>query len=130
MDKVFYIASVLGTFKTVLGIVLFLTMFAVVSLCIWYFGCDLYAPQYSDDSDRKACTKWLKRSFIALIVSAILLIFVPGRETYLFMVGGKAVEKVANNENIQGAAEKTLNLLNEYIEYKTEEVKEKHNKEK
>ena len=123
MDKIFYLAKVFGSIHTIFGIILALGLIALTTTAIWYFA-DL---KYLDEEDADMFKKFIRGSIIATIISALVCIFVPDKETYLFIAGGKAVEAVAKNENVQETAGKTLNLLNEYIEYKTEEVREKHN---
>lgn len=62
--------------------------------------------------------------WLALAVSIALAVFVPSRETYLFMVGGKVVdEAVKEAPQLKELPGNTLDLLNEYIQTETERVR-------
>ena len=122
MEKIFYLAQILGglnTFSTVLLICSFILL--ITTLIAWAIGfCEC-------DSDlTNASKKLIKPAVIGIIVGALLNIFVPSKETFLFMVGGKVVDSaISNNPEIKELPENTLNLLNEYIKTATEQLKTK-----
>lgn len=123
MEKIFYLAQILGGLNTV-SIVLLVCSFIllITTLIVWAIGfCEC-------DSDlTNASKKLIKPAVIGIIVGALLNIFVPSKETFLFMVGGKVVDSaIANKPEIKELPENTLNLLNEYIKTATEKLKTKN----
>lgn len=122
MEKLFYLAQILGGLNTVFKILLvcsFILLFT--ALISWGIAsCDL------DEGMEKCSKKLIKPALIGIIVGALLNIFVPSKETFLFMVGGKVVDSaIANKPEIKELPENTLNLLNEYIKTATEQLKTK-----
>lgn len=122
MEKIFYLAQILGGLNTV-SIVLLVCSFIllITTLIVWAIGfCEC-------DSDlTNASKKLIKPAVIGIIVGALLNIFVPSKETFLFMVGGKVVDSaIANKPEIKELPENTLNLLNKYIKTATEKLKTK-----
>lgn len=122
MEKIFYLAQIFGGLNTV-SIVLLVCSFIllITTLIVWAIGfCEC-------DSDlTNASKKLIKPAVIGIIVGALLNIFVPSKETFLFMVGGKVVDSaIANKPEIKELPENTLNLLNKYIKTATEKLKTK-----
>ena len=118
MEKIFYLAQVFGCISNLAGIMCAISIAAVIGIGIWYCTDGMY---YDEDKESKIIKKNLKRSVIALIISTIVAVFVPSKQTYLFMVGGQALEEIASNEKVQEKASKAVNLLEEYLENKVKE---------
>lgn len=122
MEKIFYLAQVFGVLNTIGHIVL---VISVVALFIE--GCLVIAAE--DDDERKKtqtikdCKRACKKSSIFLALGFLLTCFVPSKETYLFMVGGKVVDSaIEQNPSVKDLPGNTLQLLNEYIVSKTEGI--------
>ena len=82
----------------------------------------LYDADDYNEEEVATCKKWLKTTLIAAIVSALVSTFVPSKQTYLFMVGGNALEEIAKNEKVQERASKTIDLLDQYLEKKVKDT--------
>lgn len=124
MEKIFYLAQVFNGLNT-LGIV-FLVVFTLALVVCMPLKYSMY-----DENDKEwgILSTWIKRSWWMVAISSMLVIFVPEKKTFLFMVGGKAVDELVDNTNIEEVPSNTINLLNEYIKAETEKVKERNNKE-
>jgi predicted CDP-diglyceride synthetase/phosphatidate cytidylyltransferase len=121
MEKIFYLAQVFNGLNT-LGIV-FLVLFAIVLIaCIPIKYCN-YDPE---DEEWTILSKWIRRAWWVVAISCLFVIFVPEKKTFLFMVGGKAVDELVEHTDIEEIPGNTVNLLNEYIKAETENVKAKN----
>jgi hypothetical protein len=121
MEKIFYLAQIFGAINTFSAILIGLSLFALLCLVIWYFGEGYYAPSEYDEEDAKVCKKWIKTSVIVTAVAALVLTFTPSKRTYIFMVGGHALEEIAHSEKVQERAGKTIDLLDQYLEKKVKD---------
>lgn len=120
MEKIFYIAQLLGTLNTIAIFIFVFALAAITILAIGYFAGELYDPDNYEES--RVWKKWMKNSAIIAIVATLIATFVPNKQTYLFMVGGSALEKIANNEKVQERANKTIDLLDQYLEKKVKKT--------
>ena len=122
MEKIFYLAQVFGTLNAVGHVVFILfTLIFCITACV-YFGF-----RADDDEDGANTAKSASKvSFVAVIIGLLLTCFVPSKETYLFMVGGKVVDSaIEQNPSVKDLPGNTLQLLNEYIVSKTEGIRNK-----
>lgn len=124
MEKIFYLAQVFNGLNT-LGIV-FLVVFTLALVVCMPLKYSMYDE---NDKEWEILSTWIKRSWWMVAISSMLVIFVPEKKTFLFMVGGKAVDELVDNTNIEEVPSNTINLLNEYIKAETEKVRERNNKE-
>lgn len=124
MEKIFYIAQLLGALNTFVTVIYVFAIVAIILLGMVYFGGELYDPD-NDENGALVCKKWLKNSAIITIVAVLIAIFVPDKQTYLFMVGGRAMEEISNSEKVQDRASKTIDLLDQYLERKVKEIDNK-----
>ena len=124
MEKIFYLAQVFNGLNT-LGIV-FLVVFTLALVVCMPLKYSMYDE---NDKEWEILSTWIKRSWWMVAISSMLVIFVPEKKTFLFMVGGKAVDELVDNTDIEEVPNNTINLLNEYIKAETEKVKERNNKE-
>lgn len=129
MEKIFYLAQILGTLNDLTAVFLGLAILAIIIFAIWYFSEGLYNPGTYEEKEAKMCKKWLKRSVIVTLIATLILILVPSKKTYLFMVGGHALEEIAHNEQVQEKAGKTVELLEQYLENKVKQSEPKESEE-
>ena len=133
MEKLFYFAKVFDGLNTV-GIV-FMVIAAIV-LCI-LIPCKYvtkYEYSYGGKSDARedkvnSCSRWICRCWWILSIGIILTIFVPDKKTFLFMVGGKAVDTLVDKTDIEEIPGNTINLLNEYIKAETDGIRQRNHDE-
>lgn len=126
MERIFYFAQVLDVLNII--IILCLIAFGVLSigLTIARFAEGWEADCESD----KPLIAATKRCYLLVAIYALLAIFVPTKETFLFMVGGRIVEQtIDNHPQVKEIPGNTLELLNEYIKTATEDLREKNMKE-
>ena len=121
MEKIFYLAQILGAINTISAVLIGISLFALLILVIWYFNEGYYDPADYEKDDAKVCKKWIRTSLIVAIIATLISTFTPSKQTYLFMVGGHALEEIANNEKVQERASKTIDLLDQYLENKVKE---------
>lgn len=116
MEKIFYLAHVLGTLHNLACVLLAFAILAVICFVIWYISDELYEVTNYNEEESRVCKKWLKTSVVTLIISLLVAIFIPSSRAYLFMAGGDALEKIAKNERVQERASHTIDLLDQYLE--------------
>lgn len=125
MEKIFYLAQVFGVLNTI-GHVFFVV--SVVLLVLLVFAiCTLDVCNEKQQAENiKYAKKAYKIAAIFLALGFLLTCFVPSKETYLFMVGGKVVDSaIEQNPSVKDLPGNTLQLLNEYIVSKTEGIRNK-----
>ena len=122
MEKIFYIAQLFGTIHDIAAIIIGLSILALVFLAAWYFMGGLYVADAYNEKEVATCKKWVKTTLIIAIVSTLVSTFTPSKQTYLFMVGGNALEEIAKNEKVQERASKTIDLLDQYLEKKVKDA--------
>ena len=106
MEKFFYFASVFGGLKNVL-------IFALIICCIVAIT---YGIMYAEDRD-KDDKKSSKKYFIIALILSVIVIFVPGKKTYILMTGGKLVDElIEGNEKVKELPSKTIDLLDAELE--------------
>lgn len=121
MEKIFYLAQLFGAINTISAVLIGISLFALLCLVIWYFSEGYYDPADYEEDDAKVCKKWIRTSLIVTIIATLISTFTPSKQTYLFMVGGHALEEIANNEKVQERASHTIDLLDQYLENKVKD---------
>ena len=147
MEKIFYLAQVIGGLQTMFGIILGICMAVAIFVTI---GAIVMAQDHDNPEENhgfstkeardayveeslltyKALKKWATILWTVVFISACVKIFVPNKQTFLFMVGGAVVDNaIEHKPEIKELPENTLNLLNEYIKEATDDVRLKRNTE-
>ena len=121
MEKIFYFAQLFGAVSAIAVTLIVVSLLVLLVLAIWYFSEGYYDPAEYEKDDANVCKKWMKTTVILAIVGILVATFTPSKRTYLFMVGGHALEEIANNERVQERASKTIDLLDQYLEQKVKE---------
>lgn len=132
MEKLFYFAKVCDGLNTI-GIVF--TVIAAIVICV-LIPCKYVTKyegyNYSQDKNKdkvETFSRWIRRCWWILSIGIILTIFVPDKKTFLFMVGGKAVDTLVDKTNIEEIPGNTIDLLNEYIKAETDGIRQRNNNE-
>ena len=124
MEKIFYLAQVLGGLNTLCAV-----LTGILSATFIFIAIEIIISKSEGDETPKEMTKMFNAIPLILIISIIGIIFIPSKQTFLFMIGGKAVDSIVEeNPEVKELPENTLNLLNEYIKAETEKVKAKNEK--
>ena len=118
MERLFYLAHVFDSLWTIGLISLIVSMIAIVVFIIGK------CCEYNTDEEDANITKLIKRCISIIVVSIVVLVFCPNKKTFLFMMGGKAVDELVDKTNIEELPGNTVELLNEYIKTETEKVKQ------
>ena len=123
MERIFYLADILGAFSTLFEV------FIILCLCftIFLISFAVIAAHESgkDSEDAMLLKKWAIRCGIVFIVSGLGYIFIPDKNTYLLMKGGQIVEEAyKNSSDLQELPKNTAEFLNEYIKTLTKELKD------
>ena len=114
----FYLLGVAGSIKCASIIFAILFVFAVIGfgMCKIMYIADGYGDE-DDDDTVKIISKGFKTSCILLGICLSLALFTPSRETCQEMI----VSSVVTHENVNGAIEKTKELV-DYIVDKVNET--------
>jgi hypothetical protein len=119
MEKIFYLAQIFGALRSIGTILLVIS--AIALLILFTAFCD-----NTNCQDNEEYRNFCKMAFISLIIGFLAVCFVPSKETYLLMVGGRVVDSaIEQNPSVKELPGNTLQLLNEYIISKTEDVRSK-----
>lgn len=122
MEKIFYFAQLFGSINTLATVLLVISIIAGIFIGLWF----LFEGWSFDEQESlifKKMSKWVISIFI---VGSLGIIFCPTKQTYLFMVGGRVVDElVENNPTIKEIPGNTIDLLNEYIKLETEKIRNK-----
>ena len=124
----FYFANLLGSFWTLISIVLFLAIIGAVGFSVWWlmetYNSDFFVHDDDNEHDNnesplaKFCKKIIKVSVIVTIISAVLMVAVPSEET----VNKMMISSFITKENIEGAKEGAKEIV-DYIAEKAIELK-------
>ena len=126
----FYLAELIRSLNTVC------TAFAIIfSLAMVIGWVGKIISKLSDDymeNDKKFFKLLSKYATIFGIIFILSAVILPSKKTYLLMMGGKVVDlTIENNPQIKEIPDKTIDLLNAWIEGETKNLKkEKENDER
>ena len=117
MEKFFYLGQLFDALNTIGTAIFIFSAFVALGFGICYAVAK--ANGYDeDDSEVITTKKTTLYGILVMIVSALIMVFVPEKETWYLMNGGKVIEEVASNEKVKDTATKTLDLINEYLDEK------------
>lgn len=114
MDKIFYLAQVFNSINVIAIVVVIVSIVCLGSIAFYWI-----IDTYMDEDEVENCKKAMRIFSILAVVSSLIVTFVPSRETYLLMKGGKAIEAIASNEKVQETAGKTLDFINSWLDEHT-----------
>ena len=130
----FYFVNLLGSFWTLISIVLFLAIIGAVGFSVWWlmetYNSDFFVHD-DDDNEHdnnehddnespfaKFCKKIIKVSVIVTIISAVLMVAVPSEETANKMMISSFITK----ENVEKIKEETKEGAKEIVDYIAEKA--------
>ena len=116
MEKFFYLGQVFDTINGISIFAFILSMFGIIGFTIYHA---ISRADFDEDDDEVIFSgKALLHSIVAAIISGSVMLFVPNKETWYLMNGGKVIEEIASNEKVKETASKTLDLINQYLDEK------------
>ena len=118
----FYFANLLGSFWTLISIVLFLAIIGTVGFSVWWlmeaYVSDFFVHDDNESPFSKFCKKIIKVSVIVTIISAVLMVAVPSEETANKMMISSFITK----ENVEKIKEETKEGAKEIVDYIAEKA--------
>ena len=118
----FYFANLLGSFWTLISIVLFLAIIGTVGFSVWWlmeaYVSDFFVHDDNESPFSKFCKKIIKVSVIVTIISAVLMVAVPSEET----VNKMMISSFITKENIEKAKEGAKEGAKEIVDYIAEKA--------
>lgn len=124
MEKFFYLGQVFDALNCIGTVLFILSACTALGFGIWYVAAKINGWE-EDDSEIRVPKKTTLYSLLVCVVSALIMAFVPEKETWYLMNGGKVIEEVASNEKVKNTATKTLDLINEYLDRELNKNKDK-----
>ena len=83
MEKIFYLAQILGAINTISAVLIAISLAALLILVIWYFNEGYYDPADYEKDDAKVCKKWIRTSLVVAIIATLISTFAPSKLTCL-----------------------------------------------
>ena len=129
----FYFVNLLGSFWTLISIVLFLAIIGAVGFSVWWlmetYNSDFFVHDDDNEHDNnehddnespfaKFCKKMIKVSVIVTIISAVLMVAVPSEEA----VNKMMISSFITKENVEKIKEETKEGAKEIVDYIAEKA--------
>ena len=103
LTRLEYIQNFLVIVMSVSGIALF------ISFMIWAMA------NYIEEA--KVALKWVISSFVTLVISSLIFVFVPSTKEALLIWGvGSTIDYIQENETAKQLPNKCINALNDWVE--------------
>ena len=133
----FYFVNLLGSFWTLISIVLFLAIIGTVGFSVWWlmetYNSDFFVHDDDNEHDNnehddnespfaKFCKKIIKVSVIVTIISAVLMVAVPSEETVNKMMISSFITKENIEKAKEGAKEGVKEGAKEIVDYIAEKA--------
>ena len=122
----FYFANLLGSFWTLISIVLFLAIIGTVGFSVWWlmeaYVSDFFVHDDNESPFSKFCKKIIKVSVIVTIISAVLMVAVPSEETVNKMMISSFITKENIEKAKEGAKEGVKEGAKEIVDYIAEKA--------
>ena len=133
----FYFVNLLGSFWTLISIVLFLAIIGAVGFSVWWlmetYNSDFFVHDDDNEHDNnehddnespfaKFCKKIIKVSVIVTIISAVLMVAVPSEETVNKMMISSFITKENIEKAKEGAKEGVKEGAKEIVDYIAEKA--------
>jgi hypothetical protein len=94
-----------------------------ISIAATAFACICATDENVTKEERLAVVKWFKRSIIATSILAVTAAVIPSRDTVLMIAASEMAERVVMSEPVQSVVDPATQLLREWIEQKTRELR-------
>ena len=98
---------------------------AIVALIVLIFGY-CYVGEFDEDKEKQAAiVKWLRRSVVAIVISAIGTVFIPRGNELMAIYGiGGTIDYIKSNDKANELPDKVVDALTKYLETLNEEKKD------
>ena len=117
MEKFFYLGQLFDAINTIGTAIFVFSAGVALGFGIWYVSAKTNGWD-EDDNEVRVPKKTALYGILVMAVSGLIMTFVPEKETWYLMNGGRVIEEVASNEKVKDTAAKTLDLINEYLDTK------------
>lgn len=105
-----YLVTILSKVAVLAGICLALALIAFVIASI------IYGVIYGDGEDTTAVRTTWKNIIKVIVVSAFLVVFIPGRNQIVWIAGGGLALMAVQNEEVQELPENIVKAVNSFLE--------------
>jgi hypothetical protein len=113
MTEIYWL-QVVGNLGSLTVVAMIIAIIALIVLTIGYCAFEVY-----DDDDRAkqaAIVKWLKRSAVAIIVSAAGMVFIPSDEELIVIYGiCGTIDYIKSNDKAKELPDKVVDALTRYV---------------
>lgn len=114
MTEIYWL-QVVGNLGSLTVVAMIIAIIALIVLTIGYCAFGVY-----DDDDRAkqaAIVKWLKRSAVAVIVSAVGMVFIPSDKELMAIYGiGGTIDYIKSNDKAKELPDKVVDALTRYVD--------------
>lgn len=115
----FYLISIASNISIIAGILLFVSLLALIILTCIYCTYNKY-----DGEEKKATVSVIKKVFICFVLSCIFSIFVPSSDQLVKIYGiGGTIDYLKSNETAKQLPDKCIKALDLYIDSQLKESK-------
>ena len=123
MTEIYWL-QVVGNLGSLTVVAMIIAIIALIVLTIGYCAFEVY-----DDDDRAkqaSIVKWLKRSAVAIIVSAAGMVFIPSDKELMVIYGiGGTIDYIKSNDKAKELPDKVVDALTRYVDSIEKEEKDK-----
>lgn len=117
MSKIFYLGQIFNGIDILTAVMFFFGIIGFACFAIWYL-CVSSEGYEKGDSEIEVPKKAIRWSLIITLIGIVVNTLIPNRTTWYLMKGGDAVENVATSKEVSETADKTLKLINQYLDTK------------
>ena len=123
MTEIYWL-QVVGNLGSLTVVAMIIAIIALIVLTIGYCSFEVYDED--DRAKQAAIVKWLKRSAVAVIVSAVGMVFIPSDKELMAIYGiGGTIDYIKSNDKAKELPDKVVNALTRYVDSIEKEEKDK-----
>ena len=123
MTEIYWL-QVVGNLGSLTVVAMIIAIIALIVLTIGYCSFEVYDEDVR--AKQAAIVKWLKRSAVAVIVSAVGMVFIPSDKELMAIYGiGGTIDYIKSNDKAKELPDKVVNALTRYVDSIEKEEKDK-----
>lgn len=123
MTEIYWL-QVVGNLCSLTVVAMVIAIIALIVLTIGYCTFEVYNDD--DRATQAAIVKWLKRSAVVIIVSAVGMVFIPSDKELMVIYGiGGTIDYIKSNDKAKELPDKVVDALTRYVDSIEKEEKDK-----